>query len=151
MILIKNKKALADYSIVKKYIAGIKLNGSEVKSLRNKSASLKGSYIKIIDNEVFLINAQINPYSFDNQRQNYEPKRTRKLLLKRKEINSLQGESKKKGWSLVPLSFQLLRNKIKLEFGVGKGRKEYEKRERIKKRDLKRQLAKTTKHSKLNF
>ncbi|MGD9129624.1 MAG: SsrA-binding protein SmpB [Candidatus Woesebacteria bacterium] len=146
MPLVINKRAKFDYQISKTYHAGIVLTGPEVKSLRNKHASLRGSFIKILDGEAFLINAQINPYKFaDNT--DYDPKRSRKLLLKKKEIQQLIGLSDQKGWTIVPLSFELKRNVIKLNFGVGKGKKEYEKREKIKKRDIKRQIAKQMKSS----
>ena len=144
MILLINKKAKFDYEISKTYLAGIALSGAEVKSLRNKSGSLKGSFVKIIGHEAFLINAQITPYKFADNR-DYDPKRTRKLLLNKKEIYQLIGFSDQKNWAIVPLSIELIGNRIKLKLGVGKGRKQFEKREVIKKRDEKRKLAKIVK------
>jgi len=145
MILVLNKRAKYDYEISKKYQAGIVLSGAEVKSLRNKAGSLQGSYIKIMDDQAFLVNAQINPYKFaDNI--GYDPKRTRKLLLKKKEIYQLIEINDKKGWTIVPMSFKLFKNKIKLNFGVGKGKKEYEKRATIKKREQKREIARQMKN-----
>jgi len=146
MLLVKNKKAKRDYDINKTYSAGIVLSGAEVKSIRLKHASLKGSYVKHMDGELFLINAQVNPYSFaDNSK--YDPKRTRKLLMKKKEIYQLVTALDKKNWSLIPLSLELKHNKIKVMVGLGKGRKEYEKREMIKKRDVKRNIDRMMKNN----
>lgn len=143
MVLLKNKKARHEYEIEKTYLAGVLLSGSEVKSLRNKSGSLQGSFIKIIAGEVFLINAQISPYKFADNRE-YDPKRTRKLLLRKREIANLQGYLDQKGRTLVPLQFELQGNRVKLQFGVGKGLKLHDKRAKLKKRtqqrDLERQL-----------
>jgi SsrA-binding protein len=150
MLLVKNKKANYEYQLGKKYQAGIVLSGAEVKSLRLKHASLNGSYIKAIGNELFLINAQINPYSFaDNE--DYDPKQTRKLLLKKREIQGLIEDSQQKGYAIIPISFELIRNKIKVFLAVGKGKKEFEKRDSIKKRDLKRELSKQMKRSQLKI
>jgi SsrA-binding protein len=152
MLLIKNKKAYFDYQLAQKYLAGIVLTGAEVKSLRLKHASLAGSYIKSLNKdkkkaELFLINAQINHYRFAGQNQDYDPKRTRKLLLKRKEINELIKASEEKSYSIIPLAFLLEHNQIKLELALAKGKKSFEKREIIKKRDLKRELNKKLKRS----
>jgi SsrA-binding protein len=152
MLLIKNKKAYFDYQLNKKYIAGIVLNGAEVKSLRLKHASLAGSYIKTLNKdqkkaELFLINAQINAYRFAGSNQDYDPKRTRKLLLKRKEIAELITASEQKSYSIIPLAFLLEHNQIKLELALAKGKKSFEKREIIKKRDLNRELNKKLKRS----
>ncbi|HPS40800.1 MAG TPA: SsrA-binding protein SmpB [Candidatus Woesebacteria bacterium] len=150
MSLVFNKKANYEYTISKKFIAGIVLEGMEVKSLRLKQASLNGSYIKEIGGELFLINAQINAYAFANQ-ENYDPKRSRKLLLKKSELKTLLENSKQKGFAIVPLAFFLAHNKIKLEFALAKGKKEYEKRENIKKRALKRELQIENKKAKLKI
>lgn len=146
MLLLKNKRARHDYSIEKTYMAGVVLSGSEVKSLRNKSGSLKGSFIKVISNEVFLINAQISPYKFSNDEE-YDPKRTRKLLLRKKEIQQIQDSGDQKGRSVVPLSFELHSNKIKMKFGVGKGLKLYDKRAKLKKRTIDREVAREIKNA----
>ncbi len=145
MLLLKNKRAKFDYQIHKTFEAGIVLIGSEVKSLRNKSGSLKGSFVKILGGEAFLINAQITPYKFANNT-DYDPKKTRKLLLKKKEIAQLADYSNQKNWAVVPLSILLFGNKIKVRLGVGKGKKQYEKREVIKKRDVKRKIARMMKN-----
>lgn len=150
MLLVTNKQVIHDYSIIKKIIVGVVLKGYEVKSLRLKAASLKGSYVKIINLEAFLINAQINPYKFASV-DNYEPKRTRKLLLKKKELIELKTETDQKNMTIVPLAFLLLGNMIKLEIALAKGKKEYEKRELLKKRDLKRRLAAQIKEARIKI
>ncbi len=150
MILVSNKTAKRDYEILKTYTAGIVLSGAEVKSLRLKHASLKGSYIKVIGNELLLINAQINPYCFADNKE-YDPKKSRKLLLKKKEIYQLKEVTDKKKVAIVPLSFDLVGNRLKLQLGVGKGKKEFEKRADIKKRDLDRQVEVSLKSQRINY
>src|SRR3990172_3285861 len=116
MQLIVNKKARHDYEITQTVQAGIVLTGAEVKSLRGKSGSLNGSYVRPLHNELYLIGAQITPYRFaDNT--DYDPKRTRKLLLKKREIVDLIASTQRKGWTLVPLSFEVVGRKIKLNVG----------------------------------
>lgn len=139
MLLLKNKKATHDYAIEKTYMAGAVLSGAEVKSLRNKSGSFKGSYVKVISNEVFLINMQISPYKFANN-ENYDPKRTRKLLLKKKEIVSLAEELNQKNRTIVPLSFETAGRNIKLKIGIGRGLKLHDKRAKLKKRTMDRDV-----------
>ncbi len=148
MLLLSNKKARHLYEIDRTVQAGVVLTGAEVKSLRNKSGSLTGSYVKPVGEELFLIGAQITPYKFADNTE-YDPKRTRKLLLRKKEIFNLIQASQKKGWTLVPLSFELVGKNIKLNVGVGRGKEEYEKREKLKKRTLKRELAREIKQAKL--
>lgn len=139
MTLLENKKVRSEYDIEQTLVAGIVLSGPEVKSLRNKSGSLTGSYIKIIDSEAFLLNTQITPYAYaDNE--DYDPKRTRKLLLKRKEILKLIEVQEQKKKALIPLKITLIGKKIKVEIGVGRGLKQFEKREKIKKRDQQREI-----------
>jgi len=144
MLLLKNKRATHDYAIEKKYLAGIVLTGAEVKSLRNKSGSFNGSYVKVIGNEVFLINAQITKYKFSND-EDYDPKKTRKLLLRKKEIASLVGELDRKNRTIVPLAFITMGRNIKLRIGVGRGLKLYDKRAKMKKRTLDREVARDIK------
>lgn len=139
MILVKNKKATHDYQISKTYLAGVILQGREVKSLRQKHASLTGSFVKVMDGELFLLNSQINPYQFARN-DDYDPKRTRKLLLKKSEIATLAQATANKGWALVPLSFELTNNFIKLKLGLGRGKKLHEKKALLKQRDLDREL-----------
>lgn len=143
MKLVVNKKAFHEYDVSKTIEAGMVLTGSEVKSLRLKSASLKGSFVKPIGNELFLVNAQISPYKFSDNRE-YDPKRTRKLLLKKKEVYQLLEASSQKGWSLIPLDIHLQGSKLKLTIGVARGKKLHEKRAELKKkaqrRDIEREL-----------
>ena len=150
MSLVFNRKAQYEYTISKKFIAGIVLSGSEVKSLCLQQASLNGSYIKEIGGELFLINAQINAYSFAKQ-EDYDPKRSRKLLLKKAELDSLIEASQQKGFAIIPLAFFLSHNLIKLEIALAKGKKEYEKRESLKKRDLRRELELKDKKARINI
>jgi len=150
MSLVVNKKAAHEYSFSKKFIAGVVLSGPEVKSLRLQQASLNGSYIKEIGGELFLVNAQINDYSFAKQ-ENYDPKKSRKLLLKKSEIEALTESSKQKGFAIIPLAFFVSHNRIKLEIALAKGKKEYEKRETLKKRDLKRELEAENKRSRIHL
>lgn len=150
MLLIKNRRARHDYEIKQTWQAGIVLEGHEVKSLRLKHASLEGAYVKILNQEAWLINARINPYRYANL-ENYDPKRTRKLLLSKKEIYQLIDVINSKNHTIVPLEFFLFRNRIKVKIGSGKGKREYEKRAVIKKRDLKRQMSKDFKRAKLKI
>lgn len=139
MKLIINKKANFDYVIAKTFQAGVVLTGPEVKSLRQKSGSLTGAYVKPVGGEVFLLGAQISPYRFA-QNQDYDPKRTRKLLLRKREIAGLLGDLERKGLTLVPLSFELVHNQIKLNIGLGKGKREYEKRATLKKKAVQKDI-----------
>ena len=146
-ILVKNKRATFDYNILEKLEAGIVLNGPEVKSIRLGQANLKGSYVVIKNREnspkpeAWLLNCHISPYKFagENFKKSYNPKRSRKLLLHRKEIDYLVGKQKEKGLTLIPLSLYTSGRKIKVKIGIGKGKKKFEKREDIKKKeDLRR-------------
>ena len=135
-ILAQNKKAYFDYEILETYEAGIVLIGQEVKAIKTGHVSLKGSYVVIKNQEMFLIGANIPPYQPKNAPSDYSPERSRKLLLKKSEIKSLIGKSKQKGLTLMPLKMYTKRGKIKLLFGLAKGKKEYDKREKIKKREF---------------
>lgn len=146
MLLLKNKKATHEYEIDKTYSAGIVLSGAEVKSLRNKSGSLNGSFIKSVGNELFLINAQISPYKFADNKE-YDPKRTRKLLVRKKEIVALTTALEQKGRALVPLSFELVGNNIKLKFGLGRGLKLHDKRAKLKQRTIDRDISSAMKEN----
>lgn len=133
-----NRKAYHEFNIEEKFEAGIALTGTEVKSLREGRANLQDSYAKITNGELFLVNAHISPYSCGNMA-NHEPKRMRKLLMHKREIDRLFGKVKERGYTLVPLSIYFnARNKIKLEFGLAKGKTLYDKRESIKRKDEKR-------------
>ena len=138
-----NKKARFDYNILEKFQAGLVLQGHEVKAIKTNKASLKGSFVNLRNNELWLLNAHIAPYQPKNMSANYDPERSRKLLLQKSEIKSLIGKLKQKGLTLVPLKLYNSKGRIKLEFGIGKGRKKYDKRELIKKRQAKREIQRT--------
>ena len=135
---IKNKKAYFDYYIEKEYEAGIVLQGTEIKSIRDSKAQLKDSYVRIKGDEAFVINMFISKY-FEGNQFNHEETRTRKLLLHKKEIRKLKEEVEAGGMSIIPLKLYLKDQKAKLLIGLAKGKKLYDKRESIKIRDLERE------------
>lgn len=143
--LAENKKAYFNYRILEKFDAGISLNGQEVKSIKTRGLSLAGSYVIIKDDEAFWVGAKIPPYQPKNTPADYNPERSRKLLLKKAEIKYLIGKSQQKGLTLLPLKLYTKHGKIKLEFGVGKGLKKADKREVIKKRESQREIDKELK------
>lgn len=136
---ITNRKAFYEYEIVETFEAGINLYGNEVKSVRSGKADLSGSFVKILGSEAYLINAKIWEYQ-PGQVEGYDERRTRKLLLHKKQIISLKSKIEGSNLSLVPISMYLKNGFIKLEVGLGKGKKKYEKRQAIKRRDLQRDL-----------
>lgn len=144
-MLISNDKARFDYEILETLTAGLVLSGPEVKSIRSGKCSIKGSYVKIFDNEAYLVGAMIAPYQVGNVGKNYDEQRTRKLLLKKSELKYLIGKSEERGLTLVPLKIFDAHGLLKLEIGIGKGKKKYDKRESIKKRDTKRIIARELK------
>ena len=133
-IISKNPTARHNYSIVDTLEAGIVLSGTEIKSVRNGKANLKDSYAGIKNGELFIYNLHISPYEFGNI-YNKDPLRDRKLLVNKREINKLVGLIKQKGYSLVPLSMYFKGNLVKIELGIGKGKKLYDKRRDIAKKD----------------
>jgi SsrA-binding protein len=135
----RNRRALHDYDILDRIECGVVLVGTEVKSLREGQASLEDSYARVDDGEVWLIGAEIPEYAFGN-RQNHKPKRPRKLLLHRKEIDRFAGKASDKGLTLVPLRMYFKEGKAKVELAVGKGKQTHDKRESLKKTDAKRQI-----------
>ena len=135
---IKNKKANFDYFIEETVECGIELKGTEIKSLRNGSGDLKDTFALIRNGEVFLHNMYIAKYEEGNIF-NHDERRTRKLLLHKNEIKKIKEKVDREGYSLVPLKAYLVKNKVKVLLGVGKGKKLYDKRETIKERDLKRE------------
>ena len=139
---ILNRSAHYDYVIGERIEAGIKLTGPEVKSIKGNRAALTGAFVRIVGSEAFLVNAQIQPYMFARV-ENYDPRRTRKLLLGKKEIITLKSRADTENITLVPLSLYEKHGLIKVEIGIGKGKRQYEKRETIKKREEKRELART--------
>lgn len=142
---ILNRKARFDYEIIDTYETGIVLTGTEIKSIRNGKCNLKDSYGIIRNNEVFLINMFINYYEEGN-RFNHNETRYRKLLLHKKEISKLKSYIDLDGYTLVPLKLYFKNNIAKILLGVGKGKKNYDKRETIKQRDIDRQLKKMNKY-----
>jgi SsrA-binding protein len=145
-----NKKAYFDYFIEEKIEAGLVLHGTEVKSLRQGKCSIKESYIQIQNGEVFAINMNITPYEKGNIF-NKDPLRPKKLLLHKSEINKLAGQLATKGYTLVPLQVYFKQGKVKIEIGLAKGKKNYDKRESIAKRDQERQAQKELKDRNLRF
>ncbi len=139
-ILSENKKAYFNYNILEKFEAGISLLGQEVKSIRLGRINLAGSYVTLKGEEVFLIGANIPPYQPKNTPTDYNPERLKKLLLKKSEIKYLIGKIKQKSLTLIPLKVYTKRGKIKLEFGITKGRKKTDKRDLIKKREAEREM-----------
>ena len=139
-LIAKNRRALFDYHVEDKVEAGIALTGTEVKSLRDGSAQLSDSYAVGQRGELFLFNAQIPPYKPAGPLQNHEPKRTRKLLLHRREIDRLLEQQQKAGYALVPLSLYFKDGRVKLELGVAKGKAGADKRQAIAEKDAKREL-----------
>ena len=143
-IVAQNKKAFHDYFVEETFEAGMVLTGTEVKSLRDGKANLKDSYVIIKDAEAFLLNCHISPYTHGNI-MNHDPVRTRKLLLHRKEIIRLQGIAAQKGYSLVPLKIYFKESRAKVEIGLVKGKRQYEKRETIKKKEADREIERAMK------
>jgi len=148
-IIAQNKKAFHDYEISERYEAGLVLLGTEVKSLREGRANLKDSYAKVKHDEVFLYGLHISPYthaSYDN----HDPERVRKLLLNRYEIRKLVGKTQERGFSLIPLRLYFKGGRAKIEIALAKGKKDYDKRESIKRKEENRELDRLRKHNKLS-
>ena len=140
-----NKKARFNYEIIDEIEAGILLKGSEIKSIRGKKINITDAYATIKSGEIFLTNLRIDPYN-NASHFNHEPTRPRKLLLKRKEIDRLQGKLKEKGFVMVPLKLYFKRHWVKVLLGLGKGKKQYDKRHTIKERDIKREMQREMKN-----
>lgn len=136
---ISNRRALYDYQILEKFEAGINLTGPEVKSVKGGRADLTGSFVRIVGSEIYLVNAKIFPYEYARP-EGYDQRRTRKLLLHKKEIVALKSRTEGSNLTLVPLSLYTKSGLIKLEVALGRGKKKYEKKEAIKKRDLEREV-----------
>ena len=138
-IIANNPTARHNYTIENTIEAGIVLTGTEIKSIRNGKVNMKDTYANIKNGEVFIYGMHISPYEHGNI-YNKDPLRTRKLLLTRREINKLVGLIKQKGYSLIPISLYFSGNFLKIELGVGKGKKLYDKREEIAKKDAQRRI-----------
>jgi len=145
--LAKNKQASFDYDIKDRFEAGLELFGHEVKSVKTGQASLKGAYVTMHGNEAFLINAHIPPYKFAGELPGYDPYRSRKLLLHKKELDYLIGKTKEQGLAIVPLKMYTKKGRVKLGIGIGRGKKKFDKRESIKKREVDRKIRRAMKDS----
>ncbi len=135
-----NKRAAFDYEILETFEAGIELRGFEVKSIASGRVNTTGSYAIIRNNEMWIVNLDIPPYQPQNTPEGYDSKRTRKLLLHKKEIRHLVGRTKEKGLTVVPIKIYNKNAKIKIELGLGRSKKKYDKREVIKKRETEREI-----------
>ncbi len=138
-IISSNRKANFEYEILNKLEAGVVLTGTEVKALREGKVNLQDSYGRVKDGEVWMINAHINEYKFGNIN-NHEPLRNRKLLLNKREIRKIKQQLQEKGLTLVPLKLYFKGSLVKVEIGIAKGKKLYDKRESVKKREVERNL-----------
>jgi len=138
-IVCRNKKARFEYEIFETYEAGIVLQGTEVKSLREGRANLSDSYAEVRDGEIFLVGTHISPYPQGN-RENHDPIRLRKLLLNRREIRKLYGKTQEKGLTLIPLRIYFKQGRAKVEVALARGKRLYDKRETLKRRSEDRQM-----------
>ncbi|MFA5994062.1 MAG: SsrA-binding protein SmpB [Parcubacteria group bacterium] len=144
--LASNKRAHFDYDISDKYEAGLVLSGQEVKSIKMGHISLKESFVTIHGSELYLTNAHVTPYKQAGEIKNYEPTQPRKLLLKKSEIKHLMGKVRVQGLTLVPIRVYTKRRLLKLEFGLGKGKKKFDKRADIAKREDNRNMQRIMKN-----
>ena len=143
-VITTNRKAFHDYTIFEKYVAGIVLTGTEIKSIRKNAINLKDSFCKIEDGEIFLYNCHISPYEQGN-RYNHKAERTRKLLLTKKEILKMHSKIKKDGYTIVPLEVFITKGFAKVEIGLAKGKKLHDKRDDIAKKDHQREMDRASK------
>ncbi len=144
--LVHNKKAHFNYEVLETFDAGMELFGFEVKALRKGQGSLDGSHVTIRGGEAFLINAHIPPYQVSNTPKDFDTRRNRKLLLTKKEIDTLSGLESQKGLTILPISVYNKGSRIKIEIGMARSKKNYDKRETIKKRDADREARRTLKN-----
>jgi SsrA-binding protein len=136
--LASNRKAQHDYQVLERFEAGIELTGTEVKSVRSGKVQLKDSYVDFKNGQAFLVGAHISPYSHGN-RENHDPERPRRLLLKKREIEKLFGRTLLKGWTVIPLSVYLQGNWIKVELALAQGKKLFDKRATERQKELDRE------------
>lgn len=144
-VIAQNKKARHDYTILETYETGIVLQGTEIKSIRNRRVNLKDGFVRVRNQEAFLYNVHISPYEQGNLF-NHDPLRTRKLLLHKKQIKKLAEEQKQSGITIVPLKIYLKDGFAKVLIGVAKGKKQYDKREALKEKDMKRDIQRILKN-----
>ena len=137
----ENKKAGFDYEVLEKFQAGMVLFGQEVKSIKTGHINLSGSYVALREGEPFLLGVKVPAYQPNNAGAGYNEDRQKKLLLNKKEIDYLTGKTKTKGFSLIPLKIYDNNGRIKLEFALAKGKRKYDKKEKIKKRDVDREIS----------
>ncbi len=145
-VLAENRKARFDYEILEMVEAGIELLGQEVKSVKAGYMQIAGTFAVVRGNELYLLNATISPYQQNNVPADYDPTRSRRLLLRREEIATLTGKMKERGLTLVPLRVYTKGNLVKIELGLGRGKRGPDKREAIKKRETKREIERTLKN-----
>lgn len=143
-VITTNRKAFHDFTVFEKFVAGIVLTGTEIKSVRKSAINLKDSFCKIEDNEIFLYNCHISPYEQGN-RYNHKEQRVRKLLLTKKEILKIQSKVKKDGYTIIPLEVFLTKGFAKIEIGLAKGKKLHDKRDDLAKKDQKREMDRAVK------
>lgn len=144
-VIANNKKAWHEFFIEDTYEAGIVLKGTEVKSIRQGKVSIKESYCEIRNGEVFIVGMHISPYEQSNTFYTIDPLRSRKLLLNKREINKLIGKTTEKGYTLIPLRVYIRKNLVKFEIAIAKGKKLYDKRETLAKKDAQRRIERTLK------
>ncbi len=144
--LIEHKKARLDYEVLEEFEAGLQLLGHEVKSLRQKHGKLEGSHVVVRGGEAYIVGMSIPPYQAANVAKDYEPERTRKLLLNKKEMLQLSDAEGQKGLTVVPLSVYNKGSKLKVKIAIARGRKVYDKRSVLKDRDTKRDIQRTLKN-----
>lgn len=145
-LIVKNKKALHDYELVEKYVAGISLKGYEVKAIKEKKVSFEGAYIQVLNEAPYVVNMYIGRYSKQSSSfSEFDARRSRKLLLLKKEIEKIQQDISQKRKTAVPLALVMEGNKIKLEFAIVRGRKEFEKKQVAKERQIQKDLERESK------
>ncbi|MBU0545957.1 SsrA-binding protein SmpB [Patescibacteria group bacterium] len=140
-----NKKALFEYEILEKMEAGLELSGAETKSVKAGHMSLKGAYVTFRDKDAWLLNGHISPYKPAGPKTDYDPTRSRRLLLHKREIDYLRGKSQEKGLTIVPISVYNRGRFIKVEIAVARGKHTFDKRETVKKRDQEREMRRIAK------
>lgn len=143
--LLENKKARLNYEVLEEFEAGLKLLGHEVKSIRGRHGKLEGSHVIIRGGEAYIVGMSVPPYQPGNTPKDYEPERTRKLLLTKKEIAALSAYEGQKGFTIVPLAVYNKGSKLKVRLAAARGRKQFDKRAVLKQRDVKREIERTMK------
>lgn len=142
-VLLENRKAVFNYEILEKYEAGLELIGIEVKSLKQKQGNISGGRVIIRGEEAYIVGMDIPPYQPNNTPKDYERERTRKILLHKEEISRLAGKAEERGLTIIPVKIYTVRGRIKAEVAIVRGKKKFEKREKIKKRDVEREIGRS--------